>query len=208
MKKLSIILVLFLLTAFFSSSFADSAESSETNSFITVKLYGGYNFWVLASALKLGAVTNISTGGFSFGGDFLFGNRRGIQFGIEAAYLPAFSASAGGDSFSINFIPLTADVVFNTSVFYTDLGLGMAFINASTSINSAFTNFSAPSPAFIGKVGIGLNFKLSELFSIDAGLAFYLPFGDFGLLGGYSNAFADIILFSQINFRVGVGLTF
>jgi len=197
----------FLLITSFCLIIVASFAFAENENLITIKLYGGYNAWVLGGAIfSSSSNASISAGGFSFGGDFLFGDINGIQFGIEASYLPMLSATEGSLHASITMIPLTANVVFNNNIFYTDLGLGLAFMGAAIDTGfSSLKNF-APSPAFIAKIGIGLNIKLNELIGIDGGLVSYLPFTDFGLTEGKSNFFLNMIGFWQLGLKLGISL--
>ncbi len=199
----SLLVVGTLLTAGSRVFGQDSREQ-----FMTIKLFGGYNFWVLGSAAIPSETSYVSAGGFSFGGDILFLNPKGIQLGIGVAYLPMLSASSNGVGGAITMIPITADIVFNTGFFYTDLGLGFAFLGANLNA-SAFgmsTNYTwnAPDPGFIIKTGVGLNFKIIDFLGLDVGAALYLPISDFGLSDGQINPFLGIILFSQFNIRAGI----
>ncbi len=203
MIRKSIFLIVGLLTALISYSFS---ETNDEYAF-TVKLYGGYNMWFFASSpygLTSQEIKDINLAGLSFGGDLLFGDLYSFQFGIEGTYLPIFSALISGNPSAITLIPVSADIVFNRRIFYTDIGIGMAFLDASTTVNSIYTNFTAPKPSVFFKIGLGLNFKLSDFFGIDTGLSFYLPFGDFGLLGGRTSAYLNMILFCQLNIRLGI----
>ncbi len=211
MKKIITLILFFVLLV----SYAFSQETSEK--FMTVKLKTGYNFWVLGAALINGeAAKYLSPGSFMFEGDILFLDPQSIQFGVEVAYLPMLVASATGESGEVKgglyIIPVTANVVFNTGFFYTDLGLGLGFLNASLSASSESISeslsYSSPELAFLGKVGIGLNFKFHEYVGIDVGTSMYLPFTPFGLTKEKLNPFLVAILFSQFNLNVGVSFYF
>ncbi len=179
---------------------------------VTAKVNVGWNAWILGSALVTSSVTGINAGGLSFGADLLLGSRNKFQYGLGAAYLPMFVATAAGQSVSLSMIPIVAEVCFNNAgPFYADAGLGVAFLKASATsgITDAF-NVSAfsPSPGFLAKFGLGFDFKVNRLLGIDIGADAYLPFSDFGLTGSQSNAALDLVAFSQFNLRAGVSISF
>jgi len=184
-------------------------ESANSTNIITIKVNGGWNTWLLGSAIASGAssVTGVSTGGLSFGVDALYGKRDGLQYGLGFAYLPLISATSNGASVNMSMMPLVAELFFNRrGPFYGDLGLGIAFLGATASSSALTSNSStaySPSPGVLAKVGLGFDFKVSGLIGIYIGADAYLPFTDFGITGGKSNAALDVIALSEFNLHLG-----
>jgi len=185
-------------------------ESANSTNIITIKVNAGLNTWLLGSAIASGAssVTGVSTGGLSFGVDALYGKKDGLQYGLGFAYLPLISATANGASVNMSMMPLVAELFFNRrGPFYGDLGLGIAFLSATASSNALTSNTASsfsPSPGVLAKAGLGFDFRVSSLIGIDIGADAYLPFTDFGITGGKSNAALDIIALSEFNLHLGV----
>lgn len=211
MKILRIIVLLmplFLLVPAF-------AQSDDNEQFMTIKLHGGYNSWILGTAALSSSGSDINAGSISFGADILFLNPRKVQIGIEAAYLPMLVAGTGSGSFVLSMIPLTANVVINAGVFYADFGLGAAFMTVKAGsvtdpLGSTYS-LTAPKPSFLVKAGIGFNFRLIEWFSLDIGAALYLPFSDFGILADSVTNVSPLLYaltLSQFDIHLGVDFNF
>jgi hypothetical protein len=202
MKKL-FATTLLLAAAAAPSVFGQSADSS-----LSLRVAGGWNSWVLGSALSSSStVSEFTAGGLSGSVDLLFGPKDGTQWGLGAAYLPMFKASVSGESASLQLYPLVAELYFNgTGAFYGDLGVGVAFMGATSNANqidSSSSSSFAPSPGFLAKAGLGWNIPINSLMGIDLGADLYMPFTDFGF-GTGTSPIVDIIVFSQFNLKFGL----
>ena len=190
---------------------------------VSVKLHGGHNMWVLGE-IAFGEIGDfVQAGGWSFGGDVLFLDPKRTQLGIEAAYLSVMDFSIGEDiwgegdvsalegdiSAKVAMIPVTADVVFNSGIFYFDIGLGFAWLVASASavVNDIelLPGVSGTEllPGYLIKTGIGFNAKLTESFGLDFRASLYLPFWTSDFMSGM-DPLASMLAFSQAYFGVGV----
>ncbi len=189
--------------------------------FFTIKLGAGYNSWLWASSeLSSENAVGVNTKGESAGGisasaAFLLGDNQGLQYGIEASYLPIYFLSVNPvSSVSLNewvfMAPVTADLVWNAGFTYLDAGLGIAYMDEGYSITgqglSEGTNFIDSAPSLIAKLGVGLIFKFGESFGLDISLTFYYPFSNFGFDTGpsvTSSLNRPQIDFMQINASAG-----
>jgi hypothetical protein len=214
MKRSLLVPSILVLFSFALPLFGQPTESEASTS---VKVYGGWNTWVLGSAVLAAAADSgdttsgsVSAGGFSFGADLLFGKAHGTQYGLGCACLPMLQGSAEGSGVSLDMIPIVVEACLNGSGnFYADLGLGLGFLVASLNsdvISSGTTSVFSPSPGFLAKVGLGFRFPISRVVGIDVGADAYLPFSDFGIISGsaINSAALDVIAFSQLNLRAGL----
>jgi len=205
MKKL-LAASLFITAIASPSVFGEDAGSSSS---FSIRVDGGWNTWVLGSAVSTqSTVTGASAGGFAASADVLYGAKDGLQWGLGAAYLPMYKASIDGENVSLQMFPVVAELFFNGSgPFYSDLGLGVGFLSATSNanqINSSSSSSFSPSPGLLAKLGLGWNFAINQTVGIDLGADFYLPFTDFGLVGSGNSAALDLILFSQSELKLGV----
>jgi hypothetical protein len=213
MKKIIIPVLFCLLFGISLQGFAEDAQTNENikQKTMTIKLYGGYNFWLLGSTFSIVNFFDVklNSGGFSFGADVLFLDPEKIQFGLGFASLPMLNISGRGMDSFMNMYPLTGNVVFNMGYFYTELGLGVAFLSSNIDTEKAglSTNFSlsSPSPSFIIKAGLGFNIKLSDYIGLNLGTAIYLPFSDFGIYRGSMLGIPGILFF-QFSLKGGINI--
>jgi hypothetical protein len=188
---------------------ASPAVFGQDSGSVSIRVDGGWNTWVLGNAATTeSTVSGVTASGFAVGADVLFGDKTGLQYGLGAAYLPMFSASIDGQNASLQMVPVVAELFFNGSgAFYGDLGIGVAFLSATSNANeidSSSTSSFAPSPGLLAKVGLGWNIPVNDLIGIDLGTDLYLPFTDFGLGTGINSPVVDMIAFSQFNLKFGV----
>lgn len=210
MKRLLPFAILAFSAIVASPVMGQSADTAETPSKLTIRVDGGWNTWVLGSAaVSENSVSGVSASGLALNADFLVGPSDGLQYGLGAAYLPMLSATVNGSSASIQMFPIVFELFLNNDgPFYADLGIGAAFLSATSNaneINSTSTSSFAPSPGIVVKAGMGLEFKVNKTVGIDLGADMYLPFTSFGLLSGSEdNALVDAIAFTQFELKAGV----
>ncbi len=126
---------------------------------------------------------------------------------------------------SLNLIPLTADLVFNSRNIYTNVGLGIGFMKLNSKITSNINEkefqeelddmnreldmFSDIGTVFLIKAGSGYNISVWQNLAIDFGAALYIPFSSqFNEINEEMSPFLISLLFSQINLRLGVSYYF
>jgi hypothetical protein len=221
MKKITkgLIIVCFLV-------FASQGIFAQNSDFaIMGKAWGGLNTW-LTGAFGAPMLGNYDDGvkikayGFSFGGELLFLDPEGFQIGIGIASLPMMTMNIketddNGDwiniKASLNLIPLTADLVFNSRNIYTNVGLGIGFmkLNSKITSNSELDTFGDISTVFLIKAGSGYNISVWQNLAIDFGASVYIPFStQFDEMNEYLNPILTALILSQWNVRLGVSYYF
>lgn len=234
MKKITkgLIIVCFLV-------FASQGIFAQISNFaIMGKAWGGLNTW-LTGAFGAPMLGNYDDGvkikayGFSFGGEVLFLDPEGFQIGIGIASLPMMTMNIketddNGDwiniKASLNLIPLTADLVFNSRNIYTNVGLGIGFMKLNSKITSNINEkefqeelddmnreldmFSDIGTVFLIKAGSGYNISVWQNLAIDFGASVYIPFSTFDEMDEYLNPILTALILSQWNVRLGVSYYF
>ncbi len=150
--------------------------------------------------------------------DFLMGSLTGLQYGIETSYLSMFIQSYEGFFGTLGLIPVTADLVINEGMLYTDLGLGVAFPIMTDNLRSIFyqsgyyeyVKKTNPTLGVLAKIGCGINYPITDYMGLDAGITLLLTFSDFGMnIWNYEESiFYNLMAYSQYNLRAGLNFYF
>lgn len=204
MKKLRMAIVCVIAALAVNSL---SAQSYNDDQFMTIKVYGGANFWVLLTEALNNSNSSILPCYLSGGAQVLFLNPQHVQIGVGAAYLPMLVYGSGNSQFSMTMIPITVDLMLNIKHFYINIGGGAAILSANVGSNplGSFYHVNAPSPSFVVKLGVGVNFNLTDVLEIDVGGDIYAPTGTFGIYNDpYSSPLSNILLFTQANVHLGL----
>jgi hypothetical protein len=171
-----IIMSTFLATAAYTE---DESGEDHSRKFIT-KVEGGFNLWCDALLDTDMEDVDRMPGGVMGAVQALYTIIPNIAVGVEVAYLPMYYGTylEWGPTeyqFTLSFLPVTLEAVFDNADLFAALGVGYApFIGNTRRITGETIDVTG---FFFAKIEVGFNLiRLGDRFMLHGGLAAYLGF--------------------------------